>query len=102
MTPTSWTPCNCNQGRAPCPLTCERRRVGMWDDEIALWQWLRRMGQRFARAWRAHCLQARIAQLSTLLARPDLWPTTDLTTIAVWAAQLAELRCELALLELQR
>lgn len=91
-----------NHPPPPCPLTCACRRVGMWDDEIALWRWLGRMGQRLARAWRAHCLQARICQLSTLLARPDLWPTTDRTTIALWDAQLAALRCELALLEMQR
>lgn len=67
-----------------------------------LLQRVRMAAQRLQRAWRMHCLHIRIAQMDLVLARPDLTAGADATTQALWAAQRAALRCELAALERAR
>lgn len=67
-----------------------------------LLQRVRLVAQRLQRIWRMHCLHTRITQMDLLLARPDLTAGADLPTQALWAAQRAALRCELAALERAR
>lgn len=62
---------------------------------------LQALGRRIARAWRMHRLQVRITQLVMLRARPDLWEYTDPLQRDLLEARLAELRCELNVLEMQ-
>lgn len=65
-------------------------------------QALQAIGRRVVRAWRMHSLRVRIHQLLVLRGRPDLWAYTEPLQRDLLEARLAELRCELHSLELQR
>lgn len=51
------------------------------------------------RQWQMACLRARISQLQALLDRPDLMLHPEALPRALYEAKLAELRCELYVLE---
>lgn len=62
--------------------------------------WLTTLCKRLRTCWTTSCLRAHIAQLELGLSRPDLWPADHATIAALYAAQIAALRCELAVLEM--
>ena len=55
--------------------------------------------RRLRKVWACSCLRAHIAQLEMGLGRADLWAADDPVVGAMYAAQLAALRVQLAVLE---
>jgi hypothetical protein len=65
--------------------------------------WLTALCRRMRIYWSASFLRAHIAQLEMglELSRPDLRPIEDAAMAPLYAAHIAELHCELAVLEAQ-